>query len=96
MLSQESFTSIWWRSFQVETWKLTTNFTNKLLKLLNSIKTDFLFAGLHLNRIIQKTKCQKKAHFMDNALNTSGLTHLNVDTWLLFAPTIKFCGYAPV
>jgi len=37
------------------------------------MKTDFLFAGLNLNRIIQKKKCQKKAHFMDDALKTRAL-----------------------
>jgi len=33
----------WWLSFDVETWKFTIH---KLLKLVNSRKTDFLFAGL--------------------------------------------------
>ena len=35
------------------------------------MKADFLFAGLNQNRTIQKNKCQKKAHFMDDVfLNT--------------------------
>jgi len=59
MLSQETFTIKWWLSFEVETWKFTKN---KLLKLVNSRKTDFLFAGLNLNRIIQKKKRQEKEH----------------------------------
>jgi len=56
-LLQESFTSDRWLSFKVETWRFTKN---KLLKLVNSMKVDFLFAGLNLNRIIQKKKCQKR------------------------------------
>ena len=56
------------------------------MKLLNSMKADFLFAGLNLNRIIQKKKCQTMLHFMDVALKTRGIIYLNVETWLLFAP----------
>ena len=37
------------------------------------MKADFLFAGLNRNRIIQKKKCQKKVHFMDDALKTRAL-----------------------
>jgi len=51
VLLQETFTSKWWLSFKVETRKCTKN---KLLKFVNSVKADFLFAGLNLNRIIQK------------------------------------------
>jgi len=36
------------------------------MKLVNSMKINFLFAGLNLNIIIQK-KRQKNAPFMDNA-----------------------------
>jgi len=68
-LSQEGFTSKWWLLFNVEIWKIAKA---KLLKLVNSIKADFLFAGLNLNRIIQKKKCEKK-HFMDGALKTRGI-----------------------
>jgi len=32
---------------------------------------------------------------MDDALKTRGIKYLNVETWLLFAPTIKMSGYAP-
>jgi len=46
----------WWLSFKVGTSKFTKN---KFLKLVNSMKADFLFAGLNRNMIIQK-KCQKK------------------------------------
>ena len=37
------------------------------------MKAVFLFAGFNLNRIIQKKKCQKKVHFMDDALKPRGL-----------------------
>jgi len=36
------------------------------------MKADFLFAGLNRNRIIQKSKYQKKAHFMDDAFSKQG------------------------
>jgi len=52
-LLKESFTSKWRLSFKVETWKSTKN---KLLKLGNSTKADFLFIGLNMNIIIQKKK----------------------------------------
>jgi len=45
------------------------NFKN----FVNLWKTDFLFAGFSLNRIIQKKKRQKKAHFMDDALKQGAL-----------------------
>jgi len=86
-LSQESFTIKLWLSFKVETWKFTKN---KLLKLVGSIKAGFLFASLNLNRIIRKKKCQKKAYFMNDAFEASGIIHLDVETWLLFAPLSKF------
>jgi len=54
------------------------------------MKADFLFADLNLNRIIQKKKCQKKAHFMDDALKTRGIIYLNFESWLLFVPPSKF------
>ena len=63
----------WWLSFEEETWKFAKN---KLLKLANSRKTDYLFAGLNLNRIIQKKKRQKKAHFMDDALKQGALSYI--------------------
>jgi len=53
------------------------------------VKAGFLFAGLNLNRIIQKKKYQKKAHFIDDALKTRAIICLNVETWLLFAPLSK-------
>ena len=37
------------------------------------MKADFLFAGLSWNRIVQKKKCQKKAHFMFDAVRTRAL-----------------------
>jgi len=59
-------------------WK--PNFTkNKLLKRVNSMKIYFLFAGINL----EKTKRQKNARFMDDALKTKGIENLNVETWLL-------------
>jgi len=57
-LFQESFASKWWFSSEVEPW----NFTKyKLLKLVNSMKMDFLFAGFNLNIIIRK-KSTRKMH----------------------------------
>ena len=53
------------------------------------MKADFLFASLNLNWIIQKNKCQKKAHFIDEAcLKNRGIIYLNVETWLSFAPPL--------
>jgi len=60
VLSQKSFTSKRWLSFKVETWKFTEN---KLLKLVNLVKADFLFADLNLNRIIEKKKFQKRQFY---------------------------------
>jgi len=45
-LLHESFTSKWWLSFKIETWKFIEN---KLLKYFNSTKMDYVFAGLNLN-----------------------------------------------
>jgi len=72
-LLQESFRRKWWLSFKVEIWKYTKN---KLLKLVNSLKADFLFAGLNRNRIIQKNRCQKKGPFLKN----KGHLYLNVES----------------
>ena len=72
-LSQESFMRKWWLSFEVETWNFTKN---KILKLVNSRKTNFLFTGLNLNRIIQKKKRQKKAHFMDDASKQGAICYI--------------------
>jgi len=44
---------------------------NKLLKLVNSRKADFLLAGLYVNISIQK-KRQKKEHFMDECFKNKG------------------------
>ena len=51
LFSQKSFMSKWWFSSKAEVWNFTKN---KLLKLVNSMKIDYLFAGLNLNIIIQK------------------------------------------
>jgi len=50
------------------------------------MKADFLFDGLNMNIIIQKKMRQKKAHFVDDALNSRSIIYLNADTLLLFAP----------
>jgi len=50
-LLHESFTSKWWLSFIIETWKFIKN---KLLKYLNSKKTDYASAGLNLNILFKK------------------------------------------
>jgi len=87
---QDSFPRKWWLSFKVEIWKFTKN---KLLKLINSMKADFLLAGLNQNRTIQKNRCQNKAHFMDDVfLKTRGIIYLNIESWFLFAPLIKISG----
>jgi len=39
----------------------------KTFKICHFNESRLLFAGLNLNRIIQKKKYQKKAHFMDDA-----------------------------
>jgi len=56
LFSQESLTSKWWLSSKVEAWNFTKN---KVLKLVNSMKMDFVFTGLNLNIIIHKKKFQK-------------------------------------
>jgi len=59
------------------------------------MKADFLFVGLNMNIIIQKKMRQKKAHFVDDALNSRSIIYLNADTLLLFSPPVKISGYAP-
>jgi len=59
------------------------------------MKADFLFAGLKLNRIIQKKKCRKKVDFMDDALKTWSIIYLNVDAWLFSAHPIEISGCTP-
>ena len=45
------------------------------------MKADFLFADLNRNRIIQKNRCQNKAHFMDDRfLRTRGIIYFNVES----------------
>jgi len=53
------------------------------------MKEDFLFVGLNMNIIIQKKMWQKKAHFVDDALNSRSIIYLNADTFLLFAPPLS-------
>jgi len=53
------------------------------------MKADFLFISLHLKIITQKKNRQKKTHFIDDALKTRGITYLNVETGLLFAPSVS-------
>jgi len=50
-LSQGRFTSKWLLSFKVETWKFTKN---KLLKLVDWMKADFLFAALIWKELFRK------------------------------------------
>jgi len=55
------------------------------------MKADFLFAGVNLNRNIQKKKYQKNTYFLDDALKARSIIYFNVETWLLFAlPYRKF------
>ena len=57
------------------------------------MKADFLFVGLNINTIIQKKKRQEKAHFVDDALKSSGNIYLNVDVvvvCLIATPLWKF------
>jgi len=56
---KKSFTSIWWLSSKVK----ALNFTeNKLLKLVNSMKADFLYAGVNANITIKKN--DRKRHIL--------------------------------
>ena len=66
-LLQERCMSKWWLTYKVGAWNFTEN---KLLKLVNSLKVDVLFAHLNLNIIIYKKKRQKKARFTDDARST--------------------------
>jgi len=90
---KKSFTGKWWLSSKVK----ALNFTeNKLLKVVSSMKADFLYAGVHANIIIKKKKRQKKAHFLDKSVKIRGIKYINVENRLLFAPPpIKTPGYAP-
>jgi len=45
----ESFTSKWWISFKIGTWKFIKN---KLLKYFNLM--DYVFSGLNLNILFKK------------------------------------------
>jgi len=85
-LFQESLARKWWLLSEVEAWNFSKN---KFSKLVNSVQTGVLIAGLNLNIIIQNKKLQKIAPFMDDALNTSGIKYFNVETWLLFAPPLS-------
>ena len=72
-LLQENFTSKWWFWSRVQARNITKN---KLLKLVNWTKMDFLFAVLSLNWIIQK-----KAPKMDVLLMIlwkQGVLHVQV------------------
>ena len=60
------------------------------------MKADFLFVGWNLNRIIQKKKYQKKAHFMGDALKTRAIIFKCWDLLVVCSPPIKISGYAPV
>jgi len=42
------------------------------------MKADFLFAGVNLNRIIQKKKYPKKTYFLDDALKTRSIIYFSV------------------
>jgi len=53
-------------------------------------ESGLFICHLNPNIIIQKKKRQKKIHFMDHGSITRGIKHLNVETWLLFAPLLNF------
>jgi len=46
-------------------------------KFVNSVKTNFVFAGLNLI-IFAQNKVPEKYMFMDDLFKTRGITHLNV------------------
>jgi len=77
---RRKFTNKWRLSSEVEVWNLAKN---KLLKLVNLMKVDFLFAALCLNTIFQDKKRQTKACFMDDALKRRVIKSLDVETRLL-------------
>jgi len=57
---KKSFTGKWWLSSKVK----ALNFTeNKLLKVVSSMKADFLYAGVHANIIIKKKNDRKRHIF---------------------------------
>jgi len=58
------FTSKWWLSANGPKWKLGTSVN--LLKLVNSTKADFLFAGEIRAQMFWK-KHQTNAHFLNDA-----------------------------
>jgi len=74
-LLQGSFTSKRWLSSKAETWNVTKN---KILKLVNSIKADFLVADINLNINYSGKEAPEKARFMDDALKTRGIIYLVV------------------
>ena len=65
-------------------------------KLVNLVKTNFVFAGFNLIVFVQN-KALEKCIFMDDLFRTRALDiwMFSVQTWLLFAPRIKISGYAP-
>jgi len=54
------------------------------------MKADLLFVGLNMNVIIQKKMRQKKAHFVDDALNSRSIIYLNADTVVVCHPYQNF------
>jgi len=83
--AKQRFTRKWRLSSKVKAWNFTKN---KLLKLVSSMKADFIFVGVNVNIIIQK-KTPEKAHFMDEGLKIKGIKYFNVETRLLFAPSYQ-------
>jgi len=57
----ESFTIKWWLSSKTEAWNFTKN---KLKKLVNSMKMEFIFASLILNIINYSEESTRKLHLL--------------------------------
>jgi len=74
----------------------TCKYKKSNTQLVNLLKADFLFSGLNRNWIVQKKKCQKKAHFTDEAFFINKL-HYIYRSWdlVLVCPPIKISGCAP-
>jgi len=82
----ESYTSKWWFWSKEETWNVTKN---KLLKLVNSVKANFLFAGLNLNTIVQK-KMLDECTFYGWCFKNKGQKKLKCWDSVVVCPLSKF------
>jgi len=81
---QKLFTNRGWLSSKIK----ACNFAKKLLKLVNSVKVDFIF-GFNLKNIDVLENSETNVRLMDGSLKTMDIKKINVEIWLLFPPTYQ-------